>query len=260
MRSARCLYDSTVALRRVFLQIPYEAKHQFLQPMVLRPHSLQTTQVRAASFRGSRRAPADSHKKQRQFPRDEELLRFPYVHIHQEDGGLADAVPTKRLLSGLDLDVDTVVTIAMPEREDKEDRREYPIVMIVNRQVEMQQNEQREKAERRKRVSTKELELNWAIDKHDLGHRLKALRGFLAKGLDVEVTLLKKRNKREAAKDEAERTLESVKAVLQDVPGSTESKKAEGKVMGTYKLFLKGPTPKASKSTAKESAASSCEG
>ena len=51
-------------------------------------------------------------------------------------------------------------------------------------------------AARRSIVATKTIELNWAIDGNDLGHRLQRIKDFLGKGNRVEVMMAPKRKGR----------------------------------------------------------------
>ncbi|TVY52152.1 hypothetical protein LSUE1_G009697, partial [Lachnellula suecica] len=75
-----------------------------------------------------------------------------------------------------------------------------PICKILSR-VDLLTAEKKRKTkakESRAEKTVKGLEMNWAIDKGDLGHRLGRLREWLGKGWKVEVVLAKKRKGREA--------------------------------------------------------------
>lgn len=89
-------------------------------------------------------------------------------------------------------------------------------------------------------LTLKTLELNWAIDGHDLEHRLNTMKGFLRKGFRVDVLLVGKRKKRKAEPEEAERTLRTVKEAIAEVEGAKEWKAQDGKVGGMMKLFVEG--------------------
>lgn len=89
--------------------------------------------------------------------------------------------------------------------------------------------------------SIKTLELNWAIDSNDLGHRLKRAEEFLQEGRKVEIVLAKKKGGRIATTEECEAVLERIEEVVENVKGAKESKKMQGKVGGVVTLFLEGP-------------------
>lgn len=81
----------------------------------------------------------------------------------------------------------------------------------------------------------KTLELNWAIDKGDLSHRLEKFRGFLEEGRRVEVCFRGKKRGRKASLEECERVLEQVRGVAEGVEGVRE-KGLEGNVGGVASL------------------------
>lgn len=89
-------------------------------------------------------------------------------------------------------------------------------------------------------LTLKTIELNWAIDKHDLGHRLETMRGFLRKGFRVDVLLVGKRKKRKAEPEEAANTLRGVRECIESVEGAKEWKAMEGKVGGLVKMYIEG--------------------
>lgn len=62
----------------------------------------------------------------------------------------------------------------------------------------------------RKRAEPKKIELNWAIDPHDLSHRLKQLANFLDKGRRVDLTLMRKRGKRRPTPEEIQHVMDRV--------------------------------------------------
>lgn len=97
-------------------------------------------------------------------------------------------------------------------------------------------------------LTLKTLELNWAIDAHDLEHRLNTMKGFLRKGYRVDVLLIGKRKKRKAEPEEAQQTLRRVKEAVGEVEGAKEWKAMDGKVGGMMKLFVEGKEDESMKS------------
>ncbi|PYI08635.1 translation initiation factor IF3 [Aspergillus sclerotiicarbonarius CBS 121057] len=91
-----------------------------------------------------------------------------------------------------------------------------PICKIVNKFELREQAKEKAKAPR---DGLKQLELNWAIDSHDLSHRMKQLTTFLEKGRKVEVVLTKKKRKRSP-------TVEEVKTLMDRVMDTVREAKA----------------------------------
>ncbi len=96
------------------------------------------------------------------------------------------------------------------------------------------------KAARDSVVTTKTIELNWAIDIYDLGHRLQRIREFLGKGHRVEVIMAPKRKGKKATEAEAQSLVDRVRSVVGQCEGSRESKPMEGKLLGTAMIYLEG--------------------
>lgn len=124
--------------------------------------------------------------------------------------------------------------------EQYNDADGIPVCKIVNKK------EAREAAKARKKQKqpsavTKYLELNWAIDSHDLTHRLGKLREFLERGYRVEVLLLKKKKRmRDATAEEARQTLESLTKYVEGVEGAKEMRSMEGDFLGRATLYYEG--------------------
>jgi translation initiation factor IF-3 len=76
-------------------------------------------------------------------------------------------------------------------------------------------------------VQTKQIELNWAIDAHDLAHRLKQLTNFLEKGRKVEVIMKRKKAKRSPTVEEIKQVIQSVLDTTREA-GGTQVKAMEG--------------------------------
>ncbi len=171
-------------------------------------------------------------------PRDQEI-KERVVHLRLEDGQLSELVVPNTILAGLDLRVESLVMVAPRNEGDQP----YAICQIVDRKkhAEREREQEREKRSRKKAVKSKELEMSWSIDRHDLEYRLKIATAFLKKGHKVEIRLVAKKGKRVASRSEAAALLASIKGLINEVPGSRESRTGEGELLGTMKIYLDGP-------------------
>lgn len=86
----------------------------------------------------------------------------------------------------------------------------------------------------------KKIELNWAIDANDLGHRLKRLDEFLRDGKKVEVVLAKKKRSRKASPDECQGVVDRILATVKGIEGAKVGKPMEGKIGMVATLFFEG--------------------
>ena len=89
-------------------------------------------------------------------------------------------------------------------------------------------------------ASVKTLELNWAIDQNDLGHRLGKVEQFLGEGRKVEIVLAAKKAGRKATLGECEQVLQRIRRNVSAVEGGREVRAMEGKLGGVATLFFQG--------------------
>jgi translation initiation factor IF-3 len=171
-----------------------------------------------------------------------------FVVLRREDGMLTEPRPLSSVLTEASIRDQTVVSIVLP-RPGQTKGSKYPICVVLDRAAyeaseaaRAREEAEKEKGERKAKKGTKELEINWAIDKHDLGIKMKKLREFLAKGLRVEVLLLRRGKKRgrQATKEEVEETLRVVKEEAASVEGAREVRGGSGVIGERYQLFFEG--------------------
>ena len=203
-------------------------------------------------------------------PRNEEIP-YRWVRLPQQDGSLSEPMRLERVLRSIDLDVDFLEMVARPKAELMREKAqaeaqaagegegegkgeaegkgegegwfgEAPGSFALDQTDEAAEEAEREA--RRRATSTKELEFNWAIARHDVKHKLRRMRQFLEKGLFVEVLLAKKRNSRLATREEATWLYNAVREVADSVRGTVEYRRAEGEVNGVMKLYFQGPSEK----------------
>jgi translation initiation factor IF-3 len=107
-----------------------------------------------------------------------------------------------------------------------------------------------EKSQRKSKTSAptvKTIELNWAVDKNDLAHRLKKMKEFLRKGYKVEVVLAGKKKGRKATEEEAKDLVKKIKEAVAEVEGARENKPVEGKMLVQATYYFEGPKQKKKK-------------
>ncbi|KAI0884400.1 uncharacterized protein GGS22DRAFT_165540 [Annulohypoxylon maeteangense] len=182
-------------------------------------------------------------------------IPYRWVRI-AEDGVLSEPKLLNRVLATLDPKTHTLVMVAPPPEREPSDsesadfEEENPITIpaavcrIVDNAAAAAAAAEIEAAARRRALDTKELELSWSITPHDLSHKLKKMRGFLSKGLSVEVILAKKRGGRAATKEEAMAVLDTIRENVEQVDGAKETRKMDGSLGGVAKLFFAGPSEK----------------
>lgn len=102
-----------------------------------------------------------------------------------------------------------------------------PVCKILNKMEAKQHEKAKAKSAKVGKTQTKQIELNWAIDAHDLSHRLKQLTNFLDKGRKVEVIMKRKKAKRSPTVDEIKQVIQSVLDTTREA-GGTQVKAMEG--------------------------------
>jgi translation initiation factor IF-3 len=121
---------------------------------------------------------------------------------------------------------------------------EIPVCKIITKAAAAKPTKSVKKKAANPSATVKTLELNWAIDPHDLEHRLKRMKDFLEKGYRVDVVLIGKRKKRKATQEEAAETLRRVGGGVGEVEGAREWKAMEGNVGGVVTVYLEGKAKK----------------
>ncbi|KAF8926197.1 hypothetical protein BGZ58_000102 [Dissophora ornata] len=123
------------------------------------------------------------------------------------------------------------------------DSRSYPPVCKLATKRELYEKAKHAKQAKKSNVlQTKELQLNWGTDAHDLSHKLSKCRGFLEKGYRLDVQINGKKGK-STTPQEREAVLERVKAEFE--PVAKYVKQPEWVKATTVTMFLQGITKKA---------------
>ena len=139
-----------------------------------------------------------------------------------------------------------------PDEEGKDPRYAIPVCKVISKK-EMYEQDRRKKTQAKEKAkesakvgSVKTLELNWAIDGNDLGHRLERVAEFLGEGRRVEIVLAAKKRGRKASTAECEGVLKRIEGVAEEVRGASVLKALEGKVGGFGTMVLQGKAPSVS--------------
>ncbi|KAI1458437.1 hypothetical protein F4805DRAFT_424526 [Annulohypoxylon moriforme] len=180
----------------------------------------------------------------RRLTNDKILYRFVRI---ASDEGLSEPKLTNRVLATLNPKTHTLVMVAPPPEPSPDSDSDSPpaaICRIIDNAAAAAAEAELSIAIRRRAVDTKELELSWSISPHDLSHKLKRMREFLSKGLMVEFILAKKRGGRAATMEEAEAVVATIRDAAAQVEGAKETRKMDGVVGGSAKLFFTGPSEK----------------
>ncbi|PHH58747.1 hypothetical protein CDD82_2746 [Ophiocordyceps australis] len=132
-------------------------------------------------------------------------------------------------------------------------KNDRPAVCKIVTQAALQEQREADAAKQRQAAikagldkKLKELELTWGIADHDLGIKMRQLKGFLEKGHRVEVLLGKRRKGGSKARvgDEARETaVQRVRRAVEEVGGMET--RTESRSQGTVRLFVEGKKEKA---------------
>ena len=228
MRRPRCIFNSAAALHRIFIA-PIEQSSLLLTHRLPAPRTTSSP----ALLVQARRYAASPSPTERRLPHDD-LIKCWSIRLVNEDGTLGEVRSTFDVLESLDRSTETLVQVTADETNA------VPICKIMNKQAMREAEKARAKAARRGGTggASKTLELNWAIDKNDLAHRMDRMRKFLQKGMKVEIVLASKRKGKQASEEEAEELLRSIKKVAKEMEGVKEVKPMEGKLLKSATLFF----------------------
>ncbi|KAF9201269.1 hypothetical protein BGZ49_008471 [Haplosporangium sp. Z 27] len=91
-----------------------------------------------------------------------------------------------------------------------------PVCKLFSKKILYQKAKEAKQAKKANAPTTKELQLNWGTDKHDLDHKLSKFRAFLEKGHRLEIQINGKRGRNTTA-EERDAVMERVKAEFEPV-------------------------------------------
>lgn len=174
----------------------------------------------------------------KQEPPVDELISSFYVQIVNAEGALDPPTRLRDALASIDRP-DNFLQQVSPGAPGVP-----PVCKVISRREQYQAERARAKeAQARKRAEPKQLEINWTIDPHDLGHRLKQMKTFLAKGRRVDIALFRKKGKRRPTGEDIKLVMDRVTAAIEEGDG-TQAKPMDGEPGKQAQIFVK---PKESK-------------
>ncbi len=165
------------------------------------------------------------------------------VRLVLEDNTLSPPQYTSRVLNSIDRQNEMLVMVAQPNRDaDSDSTQAYPVCKILSKKAvrEAEKSRQKKKKNELPVATVKTIELNWAIDPHDLGHRLQRVKDFLNKGWRVDVVMAGKKRSRRATPEEMKVLVARVREVMKEVEGAKEWRGMEGALGGVATVFLEG--------------------
>ncbi|TDZ19174.1 Translation initiation factor IF-3 [Colletotrichum sidae] len=256
MRVTQCLFNSRTALYRVFVS-PFEKvealtrrssilsmSNNFRVPPPFMASTPDLSRYASLVARHKKRGNSQQNNTKKSGPPADGDIRDRMIMVVGDDNKLTGPFQTRKVLASLDLAEESLRKVSPANRGAGDDQPQYAVCKIINRREEDARVKALEKAAKenaRKASRMKELELNWAIAPHDMGHKLKQFKTFLEKGYKVEVLLAKKKGSRGATRDEADALIQSVRDVLQEVPGAKEWKAEDGVPLKVMKLYFSPP-------------------
>lgn len=175
-------------------------------------------------------------------------IKARYIQlVDPNTGKLSEPTPTFGILSNLDTKTHRLIQL-QPEPSDVDPRAFTPACKIISKKEHYESiQRQKTRAKEQKRIqaktgeaAAKTLELNWAIDGNDLGHRLERMKEFLGEGRRVEIVLARKKAGRRATAEECEAVLKRIRSAVGEVEGASERSAMDGKMGGFARLLFQG--------------------
>jgi translation initiation factor IF-3 len=215
MNHTRGLISSAQALRQIFITPVRSSRVGFLasKPLQNAPQTRFFQQSRCLELRGYR-PPVEK-------PPINEAIRSSFVQVVNDEG---DLDPPTRLEDVLESFNHSEFFLLQVQEGDHDNP---PVCKLYNKKEVRELEKAKAKSARSSKITLKQIELNWAIDAHDLSHRLKQLSTFLEKGRRVEILLTTKKRKRKPTVDEIKQVMQSVLDTIREA-GGTQTKAMEG--------------------------------
>lgn len=225
MNHVRGLVSIAQALRRTFFTTPKAG----LLPHLHESRFVSRLPRLSIRFAGSQTPPS-------KMPIADEAIRSPMVQLVDAAGDLEEPEKLSIVLNTFDRSKFFLVQVS-PGEQGKP-----PICKILNKLEYKAREKAKEKAAKAAKKMLKEMEFNWAIDAHDLQHRLRQLAGFVEKGRRVEIILTRKKNKRAPTVEEIKQVMQGVLDTVREA-GGTQIKAMEGEPGKQVKITVQKENP-----------------
>lgn len=180
---------------------------------------------------------------------DEEITARRVQLVDPETNKPGPPQGTRFVLRSFDRKTHRLVCISpLPTPKSKEAEEEWiPICKLMDKKEQYLKDkakaDQKKAAKKSSADTLKTLELNWAIDLNDLGHRMKRMKEFLEEGRKVDIVLARKKGGRVASVEDCNALLQKIREQAESVQGAKELKALEGKLGGFATLSYEGPKP-----------------
>ncbi|KAK6533547.1 hypothetical protein TWF694_002485 [Orbilia ellipsospora] len=182
---------------------------------------------------------------------EEARVRFPYddeitaetPQFIDDEGKLVGTFPIAQILRSYDPAKFHLIHISgadtLPaDATDGHIVRLFPKTLLLER-LEAERLEARTKRKNKRNVS-KEVQISWGIDQHDLGNHLRKVGKFLEKGFRVEVMFAKKKGQGKPTEEKLEAMMKTVEEFML-YNGGEAVKKPDGEVGGQLKMLVQRP-------------------
>lgn len=200
MKHIRGLVSTAQALRYTFIHPLEISRIPFMRYEFLRPQR----QVRFLQYSGTKSPAANATGPKVQGIIKDEDIRASQVQVVNENGSLDPPERTIDVLRSLNRSEYFLIQVS-PGTVDR-----LPVCKVMNKKILREQEKAKAKAAHSAKTAIKQIELNWAIDGHDLTHRMKQLVSFLEKGRKVEIILARKKGKRAPTVEEVKKVMDTV--------------------------------------------------
>ncbi|KAH0377629.1 hypothetical protein KCU92_g9150, partial [Aureobasidium melanogenum] len=230
------------ALYRVFVQPALSTRTRPVSH--LKPLIPTTTTTRTFSATPSQPAAGKRLPEKRKHLWDEEIPARRIQLVDPETDSLQPPTRLRDILSSIDRKSHRIICVTQPPAGNWTEEW-IPVCKLEDKKAAYEAEKEKKKLKQAKTAAegTKTLELNWAIDQNDLGHRMKRMQEFLGQGKKVEIVLARKKGGRRATAEECEELLQKIDLAAEAVKGTKEVKKFEGKLAGMGNLMYEGPKP-----------------
>ncbi|KAJ5097300.1 hypothetical protein N7456_008021 [Penicillium angulare] len=215
MNHMRGLVSTAQALRQTFVTPLYKTTPGIVHPFKIH-HGMQLR-----LFQHSRSLALREYRPPVKGPIRDEGIRAPTVQVVDADGDIQPPQSLSEVLESFNRNEYFLIQVSPGAP------KQPPVCKIMNKLEYRNAEKAKEKAAKAAKQSVKQIELNWAIDGHDLAHRLKKLTTFLEKGRKVEIILTRKKHKRAPTVDEIKQVMQSVMDTTR-AAGGTQVKEMEG--------------------------------